>query len=234
MSSNPTSRYQRLVRESIAQRRKTTLPRIGWLTATVVTSVVLYILLAVVLVPANAAPEYNFRSEKGAVTALSAIFLAMGGGFAFASFFISHDQNNRQKYFWLLTAVAIGLLSLDELLGFHERLGSYLKIAVSNENPMGIFRNWNDVVVIGYGILALFPLIYFLPSILRYPRVFEILGMAFLFYGIHTVIDSTQEPPTTYSIIFEESAKLFCSALLAFGTFVGLLGSVYCKSRDPS
>ena len=96
-----------------------------------------YILLAVVLVPANAAPEYNFRSEKGAVTALSAIFLAMGGGFAFASFFISHDQNNRQKYFWLLTAVAIGLLSLDELLGFHERLGSYLKIAVSNEKSHG-------------------------------------------------------------------------------------------------
>ena len=234
MTSNLTSRYQSLVRESIAQRRKATLPRIGWLTATVVTFVVLYILLAVVLVPANAAPEYNFRSERGAVTVLSAIFLAMGGGFAFASFFISHDQNNRQRYFWLLTAVGIGFLSLDELLQFHERLGGYLDIAVSNEDPIGIFRNWNDVVVIGYGILALFPLIYFLPSILRYPKVFEILAIAFLFYGIHTFIDSTQEPPTTYSFIFEESAKLFCSALLALGTFVGLVGTVYFKSSDPT
>ncbi len=80
--------------------------------------------------------------------------------------------------------------------------------------------------MIGYGILALFLLIYFLPSILRYPKVFEFLAIAFLFYGIHTFIDATQEPPTTYSFIFEESAKLFCSALIALGTFVGLVGII--------
>ncbi len=148
------------------------------------------------------------------ITALSAIFLAMGGGFAFASFFMSPDQENRHRYFWLLMAMAIGFLSLDELVGFHEEMGRYLNYrSVSGEAPFGIFRNWNDVVVISYSIPALFFMIYFLPSLLRYPRVFEILVIAFSFYGIHTIIDSTQEPATTLSYILEESAKLYCSSL---------------------
>ena len=235
MTSNPTSRYQSLVRESLAQRRNTSLPRIGWLTAALVIFVVFYILLALVTVPEDASPAFNFRSERGTITALSAIFLGMGGGFAFASFFMSQDPNNRQRYFWLLMAMAMGFLSLDELIGFHEDLGRYIEYrTASNAAPLGIFRNWNDVVVISYGIPALFLMIYFLPSLLRYPRVFEIFVIAFSFYVIHTFFDATQEPPTTYSYIFEESAKLFCSAFLALGTFVGLVGTVYSKPSDPA
>ena len=235
MTFNPTGRYQSLVQESLAKRRTTPLPRIGWLTATLVTSVLLYILLALAMTPADEPLSLHFRSERGMITALSAIFLAMGGGFAFASFFLSPDQENRHRYFWLLMAMAIGFLSLDELVGFHEELGRYLRyITDPNEAPLGIFRNWNDVVVISYGIPALFLMIFFLPSLLRYPRVFEIFIIAFSFYAIHTIIDSTQEPATTLSYIFEETAKLYCSASLALGTLVGLVGTVSSKSSDPT
>ena len=68
-----------------------------------------------------------------------------------------------------------------------------------------------------------------LPDILRYRMVLELFVVAFVFYVLHTVIDSTQEPYTTTSVILEESAKLFCGTFLALGAFIGFLG-VLCKS----
>ncbi len=64
----------------------------------------------------------------------------------------------------------------------------------------------------------------FLPEILRYPRVMEMMGIAFLFYFIHTFVDSTQEPRTDLSAIIEESAKVFCAEYLAISMFVAILG----------
>ncbi len=43
-----------------------------------ITLVVAYIAAAVVLVPSGKVPEFNFVDERGAVTVLSAILLAMG------------------------------------------------------------------------------------------------------------------------------------------------------------
>jgi len=80
------------------------------------------------------------------------------------------------------------------------------------------------VIVIGYGVIALTLGYYFLPEILRYPRFFEFLAIAFVFFFIHTLIDSTVEPRTPVSAIFEESAKLFCMALLSFSMFIALIG----------
>jgi len=117
--------------------------------------------------------------------------------------------------------VGFAFLFLDELIGFHEMTGRYLDPAVGV--PEG-FRRWDDIVVIIYGIIALFVMSGFLPEIFRYPRVMELMGVAFLFYFIHTLVDSISVPRTDLSAIIEESAKVFCAEYLAISMFVALLG----------
>jgi len=60
-------------------------------------------------------------------------------------------------------------------------------------------------------------------------------AIAFAFYGIHTFIDSTNEPATWASIILEESAKLLSGAFFVIGTFIGFVGVLW-KNRmlDPT
>ena len=107
---------------------------------------------------------------------------------------------------------------LDDMDGFGGGLAAY-------------FRNWNDVVVILYGVVVLPPAIYFLPAVLRYARIPEILCVAFGFYCLHTFIDATAEPSTTMTTIIEETAKLFCAASLALAFFVGLIGTIEKNDR---
>ena len=65
-----------------------------------------------------------------------------------------------------------------------------------------------------------------LPSLIRFPLVAEFFATGFVFYVIHTAIDSIVEPRTTTSIILEESAKIFSVEFLAMGVFVGFLGAL--------
>lgn len=220
--------YWGQLQESIAHRGKV-IPRIGGVVTLVATSVTLYILAALLIVPSDAVREFNFVNERGAVTALSAVFLAMASGLAGAAFFLSRGEPARQRGFWLLTTFGFGFLALDELLQFHERVGRLLvRLQLSPE----LFRNGSDTVVVVYGIGALALLAYFLPAVLRHSRLPELLGVALFFFVLHTVIDSTQEPPTSLSIILEESAKLFCGAFLALAAFAGLLAVVSSKQHD--
>ena len=130
---------------------------------------------------------------------------------------------DRRIWFWLVMTVSFAFLAFDELLQFHERIGR----VVERIAAPGIFRSWDDIIVIAYGVVALPALIAFLPSLIRYRMVFEMFAVAFVFYGIHTLIDSTSEPPTAVSVILEESAKLYCGAFLALGAFVGFIGVLW-------
>ncbi|MBC2717306.1 MAG: hypothetical protein HF978_18525 [Desulfobacteraceae bacterium] len=182
-----------------------------------------YIFMALQLAPENN-PAFHFGKERGYVTALSAIFLAMTSGFAWGAFFLSGNHFSSTKFFWLFIALAFGYLALDELMMFHERIGYWIKM--SNVGPTETFRNWNDVIVISYGILALAVLPLLLPHILKYPKFGEMLTVAFIFYCIHTAIDSLTIKKTFGSIIIEESFKLFSSAFFSFSMLIGLLGVV--------
>lgn len=120
-------------------------------------------------------------------------------------------------------AAGFAFLTLDELLMFHERLGKTIKDYADS----GIFRNWNDIIVILYGVLVLPVVAVFLPSIIRYRMYLELLVTAFVFYAIHTLIDATQSPRTTVSATWEESAKILSVTFLALATFIGFLGTLW-------
>jgi len=78
--------------------------------------------------------------------------------------------------------------------------------------------------VIFYGLAALLIMAGFLPEILRFPWVIETLSIAFFFYFIHTLIDSTQYLPYPISTILEESSKVFCNEFLALSMLTAFLG----------
>ena len=192
----------------------------------------LYVVASLILVPTGEVPEFNFVDERGSITVLSAVFLAMGCAFAFTS--TSYSQTVSTRLFWLGFCLALGFLSMDELLEFHERIGGYLDKQKVVTDATSSFRNSNDLVVIAYGAIALVVLMFFLPTALQYPRFLELFALAFSFYVIHTVIDSTQEPPTTVSIVFEETAKLLCSATLALTQFVGTVNVLNQRFNDAT
>lgn len=211
------------------------LPHREWLWIVIPLCVAIYIYIAICIAPAHD-PELHFDDEEGAITALSAIFLALASGFATVCLLLERNPIQGSRLFWFLTAFAFLFLSLDELLEFHEKLGDF--IFRSAVGPVKIFRNWNDVIVIAYGVVSIFAFAYFLPIILRLPRFMELLIFGFAFYAIHTIVDSTQKR-TSLSIILEESAKLFSSTFFAmamlFAVFAVTAGkTIHPRSVEPS
>lgn len=180
-----------------------------------------FIVLALLVAPADKL-HAEFK-EHGMVTALSAVLIAMTGGFAGLCFYLRHEGKGWGRYFWLLTAVGFLFFSLDELLEIHEKFGLWLDD--TEIGPTTSFRNWNDVVVILYGMVGVTVAFSFLPEVLRYPRVINLLITAFIFFGLHTLIDATQRYAST-SVVLEESCKLFASAFFALSMFIGVIAII--------
>lgn len=216
----PTGLATRL--EAALDERRQPIESLGTIATSVCLLVAVYIVAAIV--GTSAPPEYHFVEERGAITALSAIFLAMSAGFAFATALGSLDGGTQTRLLWFGIAATMTLLAIDELMEFHEKIGGRLDEAdtaalASNAG----WRGWNDLLVVAYGLIALAFGILFLPTFLRFPRLIELLVTAFVFFVIHTAIDSMVEPRTTVSAIIEESAKLYCTAFLALAFLAALL-----------
>lgn len=183
---------------------------------------VVYISISVFVAPEGDI-DYHFSKEKGSINALSGIFLSVTCGFAGVAYFLLGKKINATKIFWLLITVGFAFLAMDELLRFHEGLGTLLE----KKSLLGrsqFFKNWNDAIVLAYGLATVIFLAYFLPQILRYPWFAEGLVIAFGFYCATTAVDLLVAERTFKTIMVEETFKLFSSAFFAFTMFTGLLG----------
>lgn len=210
--------YLAEVSDALTQRRELRIPGLNSVIIGMCGLILAYLTLAVLIRIPSGMLEFHFVNERGAVTALSAILLAMAAALSLASAFLARTQSKSHVILWMLFSSGFLFLSLDELLQFHERIGYWLDDRVA----LSAFRGWNDLVVISYGVVALPIAACLLPKILSYPRLAEMLGTAFTFYALHTLIDTLQEPPTTVSIILEESAKVLCAGFLVLTAFTGL------------
>ena len=226
------ARFTDDMKTALRLRRQRNAPEIAKNLVTLVLLVGVYIAISILVVPPGEADDFNFADERGSVTALSAIFLAVASAYAFICFLVTTEVEKRHRLFWLMMTCVFGFLALDELLQFHERVGSLLEFSDTLKETIedSSMRNWNDVIVILYGVMAIPVAIFFLPSVFRFPRVFELLFVGCCFYVVHTAIDSAVEPRTTFSTIVEESNKLYCSMFLAVAMFVGLLGEIERKA----
>ncbi len=196
----------------------------------VVVLIGLYVVASIFVRPGEAATDFNFVDERGTVTALSAVLLASGAAFALSAFLLASKECLKTRVFWILAAAALGVLALDELLEFHERIGDRIDALGIATGPV---RHWNDVIVIAYGFFALGFLCYFFSTIVRFPRFVELLAVAFMFFMLHTTVDSLVEPPTVLSVIVEESCKLYCSAFVSLSFLIGML-AVSKKIDQPA
>jgi hypothetical protein len=171
--------------------------------------------------------------EEGSASILSAATLATGSLLAYTCFFMKSSASRRQKVFFLLVALALTYMALDEVLQFHEHIGldlDHIRAFRKITHATGA-RSWNDLIIIIYGIVGLPVLLYFLPTVVEIPYIAEYFIIAFLSYVTHTSIDSLANPPTTVSYIFEESAKLGTSTFLALGLLSGLLFLINSKKK---
>lgn len=215
------------IKQALSQRQQIQAPAVKGFITFMVISLLIYITAALVFIPGNDI-DFHFSNEAGAITALSAIMLAITSGLAWVSFFLSNKKDNLTSYFWLLVTFGFGFFALDELLEFHEKLGTIIK--GSPIGPSETFRNWNDLIVIIYGVVAVCIAIYFLSEIFRYPLFAEMLSIAFFCYCLHTILDSTLGD-SNLGRILEESAKVYSSTFFAIAMFIGLLGVVNINYR---
>lgn len=211
--------YGAEISDALTQRRDLRIPGLKSVVTGMCSLILAYLTLAVLIRVPTGMLEFHFVNERGAVTALSAILLAMAAALSLACVFLARAQSQSHVILWVLFSSGFLFLSLDELLQFHERVGYWLDDRVA----LSAFRGWNDLVVIAYGVVALPIAACLLPKILSYPRLAEMLGTAFAFYAFHTLIDTFQEPPTTASVILEESAKVLCAGFLVLAAFTGLV-----------
>jgi hypothetical protein len=186
----------------------------------------LYIGMAIMMAPAGQGIAYHFYDERGSITAMSAILLGWASAFAGLTYWILRDIEGHRPAFWLLASGGFLFLSLDELVGFHELVAeSSPGLSTTGEKVFGVFRGWDDIIIILYGIGAVAICLRYLPEVLRLPWVAEVMCLAFAAYAVHTFIDAVAEPPTYTTVIMEETAKLYCTLFLAAAMLAALLGA---------
>ncbi len=233
-SSSRAGAYVASVRDALRTRKLIVAPSLARVVIPVATILFAVLVGCVAVAPADDI-DFHFREEAGIVTALSAISLAMASGFAALCFRTEGRPGHGLRAWWLLTSLGFLFFACDELLRFHERIGTWVR-HVYVRSPF--FRNWNDIIVVLYGAIALGVVAYFLPRILRLPLHAELLAVGLVAYAVHTTVDvlphtegiigslASSIPPA----IVEEGAKLFASAFFA----VAMFNAVRILTRSPS
>ncbi len=181
------------------------------------------VVASIVFAPASN-PVFHF-GENGAITALSSVTLAMASALALMVFYLRSRDWDLGTLFWLILAGGCLFLSLDEQLMFHERGGHVIEATAIGQPSL--FRNWNDLIVIGYGVVALAIAAMFGREILKCRTFALFFATGFAFYAIHTGIDSLVPKSVPWKDIPEETAKLAC----VFSLFMGVCGQLLAMTE---
>ena len=177
-------------------------------------------------------PMFHF-SEKGLNTALSTLCLSMAGAVSAMVFYLRLSDWSPGALFWLVLAAGCVFLSLDEQLEFHERGG--MALYANGVETLEWFRNWNDIIVIIYGVVAMAIAALFGREILASKHFVVLFAVGFAFYAIHTAVDSTLPRSLAWKDIPEEGAKLACAYFLflaACARFVMLIETSWRPQKD--
>ncbi len=89
-------------------------------------------------------------------------------------------------------------------------------------------RNWNDIIVIIYGVAGLGVLWFFRSVLLSSPRFALLFAAAFVCYSIHTVIDSIVITQNAMKVVPEETFKVMSGYCL----FLAMASKLLDTLRD--
>ncbi|NND00354.1 MAG: hypothetical protein HKN85_09255 [Gammaproteobacteria bacterium] len=225
------SSFKQSIQQAAQSRKTTVIPNTGGLVLAMIALILGGIVIALLSAPENDI-NYHFVRERGMITAISAVMLSMAAGLAGFGFFVSsktwRGKSNIGRYFWLLSAFAFCFLALDEMFEFHESFGEVVEGWLGETE---VFRSWNDIIVILYGVLTIPVFLIFFTEIIRHPKVAEMFAIAYISYCIHTIVDASFEPRTDLSTIVEESAKVVSGLFFMLGMFVAVLGILQTRSE---
>lgn len=174
-------------------------------------------------------PDHYF-GEGRAIDVMSALFLAVAGSFAWACFLLRRQALGEGRLFWMLLATGFLFVALDEMLEFHENVDYWLRETWVGWPPL--FRNWNDVIVISYGVGGVALLARYWREIARLPQAFILLALGGAFYVLHTGIDSLVSNSAAKNLV-EESAKLTATAFFALSMLAAFIAMLGAFRRSP-
>ncbi len=205
--------YLANIRASMLAARDEHDPPAGTLLATVYACVVAYLAFWTAVGPAGKWFSHYLR-EGSPVDMLSSTFLGTSAALAGVALLMSRHW--RSRLFWALCTLGSLFLMLDERLQLHEEAPDWFGSGAWGDPPFGM-RNWNDVVMLGYGAVALVLGLLTLPAFLRHRRVRALLVIGFGFFILHTAIDMSFSKGAMKDV-FEETCKLLAGAsfMLAF------------------
>lgn len=198
-------------------------PALFYVLAAVGTILILISIVAAIVLAPESNPTFHF-DELGLVTAISAVSLAFASAFSFVVFYLRSKDLDIGSLFWLVLALGCCFLSLDEQLMFHERGGRLVEAA--GAGPAEFFRNWNDLIVILYGVAALAAAVVFRREILKCKAFAALFAIGFGFYVLHTGIDSILPKSVTWKDFPEESSKLLSVFTLMLATCAQLMAMI--------
>ena len=120
------------------------------------------------------------------------------------------------SFYWILSGAGLVWLSIDDYLQIHERLGDVLEEDLGITIPL--LNNPDDIIVLGYALVALIVVAFFFGEIRRSKAVFPLLviGLGFLvvslavdFFAPHgTALTGLEEPTNVVGVGFILSAYL--------------------------
>jgi hypothetical protein len=129
-----------------------------------------------------------FFNEGGPVDSLSSILLATGAVLAGTLWLHARRTDDPDRRFWLLSSAGLTFLTLDERFQIHERL--HYDVLEPAFGPLGWnTANWNDLVVIAYGLVAVSLLVFILPSVMRNRGTRTFLAVGFAFAALQVLVD---------------------------------------------
>lgn len=205
--------YLANIRESVLAASNERSPPMGALPAVVYGSVLAYVGFWIAVGP-DVEWYSHYLREGSPVDLLSTTFLGTGAALAGVALLLGGQK--RTRMFWLLCTLGAIFLMLDERLQLHEEAPDLIGDGAWGDPPLGL-RNWNDVIMAGYGVVALVLGLLTLPAFLRHRRVRALLVTSFGFFALHTAIDMSFEA-SALKDVFEEPFKLLSGAslMLAF------------------
>ncbi len=222
------SGYPAAIRESILAAREEPSPPTGALMAVVYACVLAYLAFWIAVGPDDKWFSHYLR-EGSPVDMLSTTFL--GTGAALAGVALVMSRRWRARLFWLLCALGSLFLMLDERLQLHEQAHDLVGGGTWGNPPLGM-RNWNDVVMFGYGTAALVLGLLTLPAFLRHRRVRTLLMIGFVLFVLHTAIDMSFEKGALKDV-FEESCKLLAGASFMLAFLNAAMIELRQRAADP-
>jgi hypothetical protein len=219
------STYAARIRAAVARSRSEASPAFLKTAVPAYVATVAYLLVWWILAPGH--HKNQFFREGGTIDWLSTVFLATAGLFAWLTWTARKYERWSERWFWLASSIGLAFLAIAERFQVHERLQKQWLEPLYGDPA--VLRNWNDLAVIGYGLIALAVLLAALPAVLRHRLPKRLMIAGFGFYLIHTLIDILL-PRSHPKTLFEEGFKVLagCSLMLAYAS-----AAMITWSRQP-